>query len=386
MAEVVVTRVGLVTSGGVGRGPAWQGLVEGRSGLKPIEIFATAEFTTGMAFEVSPWKASTYWRSRTVAYYTRSTQFAYKAAEECLEGLTPEARAELGIVLGSQFSTVHNYHKLLVEPDFMTPIKFLSTLPSSIPTNVGIACGLHGISTAISSSVAGLQALAYAADLVQGGYCAAVLAGGAEELSRDLYAGCHLAGLLAGQAGGEETCRPLHPDRNGLVPGEGAAVLLVEAAEHAAAAGRAPLAAVAGRGSAYSPGIVPGERSAATDVEAGCRALEAALRDAGLRAAEVGAVFSGANGTAEGDGVAAEVMRRTFGEAVPVVAIKAWTGELFGAFGSVAAAAAALALQEGLLPGGARVEGLRAVLVYDSGCEGNHAALVLARPGSAPPS
>jgi 3-oxoacyl-(acyl-carrier-protein) synthase len=385
MQDVVVTRVGMVTSGGVGHGAAWQALLEGRSGLKPIEIFPTAEFTTHQAHEVAPWTASAHWRARSVAYYTRSTQFAYKAAEECLEAVAPEARGELGIVLGSQFSTVHNYHKLLEEPDFMTPIKFLSTLPSSIPTNVGIACGLHGISTALSSSVAGLHALAYAGDFVGHGYGEALLAGGAEELSRDVYGGCHLAQVLSGQAGGEEAGRPLDPARNGMVPGEGAAVLLIETAAHAAAAGRAPLAALAGTGTAYNPGVVPrGPKS--TAIEAGCRAMDLALRDAGLRAADVGAVFSGANGMPEGDDVAAEVLGRTFEGAVPVVALKAWTGELFGAFGTVAAAAATLALRDGVLPGGRRTPGLRAVLVHDFSCEGNHAALVLTRPDGLPPS
>ncbi|PYQ56066.1 MAG: hypothetical protein DMF78_00110 [Acidobacteria bacterium] len=378
MQDVVITQVGLVTSGGVGREAAWQALVEGRSGLKTIGLFPTAEFTTRSAYEVAPWSASTYWKSRSVAYYSRSTQFAYKAAEECLESVPREARAALGVVLGSQFSTVHNYHKLLEEPDFMTPVKFLSTLPSSIPTNVSIACGLRGISTALSSSVAGLHALSCAMDLVRGGYGDALLAGGAEELSRDVYGGCHLARALAGQDGGEEACRPLDPAHNGLVPGEGGAVLLVESADGAAAAGRGAVAELAGWGTAYAPGLVPGHGNRAA-VEAGTRAIAQALSDAGLTAADVGAVFTGANGVPEGDAVAAEVLGRAVGAAVPVVALKAWTGELFGAFGAVAAAAGALALRDGVLPGGRAAAGLDTVLVHDFSCEGNHAALVLTR-------
>jgi 3-oxoacyl-(acyl-carrier-protein) synthase len=379
MQDVVVTQVGLVTSGGVGRDAAWQALVEGRSGLKEISLFPTTQFATHKAFEVAPWQPATYWRSRRVAYFTRSTQFAYKAAEECLEAVAPEARAALGIVLGSQYSTIHNYHKLLEEPDFMTPVKFLGTLPSSIPTNVSIACGLRGLSTALSSSVAGLHSLAYAADLVRGGYCSAVLAGGAEELSCDVYGGCHLAQVLAGQSGGEEECRPLDPARNGLVPGEGSAVLLVEAAASAAEGGRGALARVAGSGTAYSPG-----RREDVAVEAGCHAIAAALCEAGLRASDVGAVFSGANGTPDGDDVAARILERTFGGDVPIVALKAWTGEMFGAFGALAIASGALALRDGVLPGGRRPADLRAVLVHDFSCEGNHAALVLTRaPGGA---
>jgi len=381
MNDVVVTDVGLVTSAGIGREAAWQALREGRSGLKDIALFATAEFTTRRAYEVAPWSPTAYWKSRSVAYFSRSTQFAYKAAEECLESVEPERRAPLGVVLGSQFSTVHNYHKLLEEPDFMTPIKFLGTLPSSIPTNVSIACGLRGISTALSSSVAGLHALAYAADFVRSGYAEALLAGGAEELSRDVYGGCHIARSLAGQDGGEEACRPLHAAHNGLVPGEGSAVLLVESAAGAAASNRAALAAIAGWGTAYAPGLVPGHRNREA-ADAGVRAIEQALADAGVRPADVGAVFTGANGVPDGDDVAAEVIARTVGGGVPVVALKAWTGEMFGAFGAVAAAAGALALRDGVLPGGRPAPGLDTVLVHDFSCEGNHAAMVLTRPAA----
>lgn len=379
MSDAVVTGVGLVTSAGIGREAAWQALLEGRSGLKDIGLFPTDEFSTHRAYEVAPWSPASYWKSRSVAYFSRSTQFAYKAAEECLESVPKEARGALGVVLGSQFSTVHNYLKLLEEPDFMTPIKFLGTLPSSIPTNVSIACGLRGISTALSSSVAGLHALAYAADLVRDGYCEALLAGGTEELSRDLYGGCHLARTLAGQDGGEEACRPLDPAHNGLVPGEGSAVLLVESPTGAAAAGRDALAALKGWGTAYAPGLVPGHKNRAA-LEAGTRAIEQALCDAGLTAADIGAVFTGANGVPEGDEVATQVLARTFSGHVPVVALKAWTGDLFGAFGALAAAAATLALGSGVLPGGRPAPGLQAVLVHDFSCEGNHAALVLTRP------
>ncbi len=378
MSHAVVTAVGLVTSAGIGTDAAWGALVEGRSGLKDIGLFPTDEFATRRAFEVAPWSASTYWKSRSVAYYSRSTQFAYKAAEECLQSVPAGEREALGVVLGSQFSSVHNYLKLLDEPDFMTPVKFLGTLPSSIPTNVSIACGLRGISTALSSSVAGLHALAYASDLVRAGDCEGVLAGGTEELSRDLYGGCHVARTLSGQNGGDEGSRPLEPGHNGLVPGEGSAVLLVESAEAAFVAERPALAAIAGWGTAYAPGLEPGhaDRPAA---EAGRRAIAQALADAGLRPEDVGAVFTGANGVPAGDAVAAEVIASALDPDVPVVALKAWTGDLFGASGALAVAAAVLALRDGVLPGGRTVPGLSAVLVHDFSCEGNHAAMVLTR-------
>jgi 3-oxoacyl-(acyl-carrier-protein) synthase len=376
VSKLAITRVGLVTSAGVGAAAVWQAFLSGGVEPGPVRTFATEEFATRMAYEVADWRAATFWTNRIVAYYTRSAQFALKAAEECLDGIPSAERVRLGVILGTQFSPVHNVHRTLDEPEFMTPIKFLSALPSSSPTSISLTCRLHGIATSVSSSVAGLEALNYAADLIRLGYFPALLAGGAEELSRDVYGGCHLAGVLAGRNGGPESCRPFAAERDGMVLGEGSAVLLVEDALHAETAGRAPLAYLAGAGSTFCPGLLPGfdDRWAPA---AGCRAIADALDGSGLRADEVDAVFSGANGSREGDAVALQILERTFDGAVPpIVPLKAWTGETFGAFGALATATAVLALQDQRLPGGASAR-LRNLLVHDYSCEGNHGAIVV---------
>jgi 3-oxoacyl-[acyl-carrier-protein] synthase II len=267
----------------------------------------------------------------------------------------------------------------------MTPIKFLGALPSSTPTSVSLTCRLHGIATSVSSSVAGLEAVSYAADLIRLGYWPALLAGGAEELSRDVYGGCHLAGVLAGRNGGPESCLPFAADRGGMVLGEGSAVLLIEDPMHCQTAGRAPLAYLAGTGSTHSPGLLPGFDDPWA-VAAGCRAIADALEGSGLRADEVDAVFSGANGSREGDAVAQQILERAFEDGVPpIVALKAWTGETFGTSGALACAAAVLSLRDQRLPGGReqRLPGglaparLRNVLVHDYSCEGSHSAIVV---------
>jgi 3-oxoacyl-(acyl-carrier-protein) synthase len=374
--RVAITRVGLVTSAGVGAAAVWQALLDGRVEPVPVRTFATEEFATRMAYEVRDWKPADFWASRMVAYYTRSAQFALKAAEECLDGIPLGDRDSLGVVLGTQFSPVHNVHKTLDEPEFMTPIKFLSALPSSTPTSVSLTCRLHGVATSVSSSVAGLEAVNYAADLVRLGYYPALLAGGAEELSRDVYGGCHLTGVLAGRNGGPESCLPFAPERDGMVLGEGSAVLLVEDARHVATAGRTPLAYLGGTGSTSSPGLLPGFDDPSA-LEAGCRAIAGALEGTGLQAADIDAVFSGANGSREGDALALQILESSFAGGVPpIVALKAWTGETFGAFGALACATAALALRDQRLPGGTSTR-LRNVLVHDYSCEGNHSAIVI---------
>ena len=363
--DVVISRVGLVTGGGVGCDKAWSALREGRGVPAAISVFPQGLLDGATGFEVPGWSAELISKDRRLAYYTRAAQFALKASLECLEGWAPSDRERVGVIVGTRYSTVNNGLQLLDEPGFMTPIKFLSTLPSSTPTNVSLYLGLHGITTAVSSSWAGAEALSCARDLVAAGHLEAVLAGGAEELSPEAYAGCRLAGALAGASG-----------EGGLIPGEGSAMLLLETARRAAAAGRIPLARLAGSGAAYAP-----RAGTAPAVEAGRRALEAALADAGVAASHIDAVFLGANGHPEQDEISRGVMAAVFGGDCPLlVAPKAWLGETFGAAGAVAAAAAALSLRDRVLPGGMRPPRCRTILIHDYGCDGGHAGLVLRDP------
>lgn len=367
--DVVVSRVGMVTSGGVGIDEAWSAMRDGRGTPSPITFFPPGLLTEPMGFEVPGWKAARFWKDRKLAYYTRAAQFALKASEECLEGVPAQERSGIGVIVGTRYATVNNVRQLLEEPDFMTPIKFLSALPSSTPTNVSLSLGLHGITTAVSSSAAGVEALICARDLVATGQARSLLAGGAEELGPEAYAGCLIARAVAGAAG-----------EGGLVPGEAAAMVLVESRETAAEAERSPLAWIAGSGAAFAPNY-----GTTAGVDAGARALAAALAEAGIPPTDVDAVFVGANGHAQQDEISRGVIARVFGAQRPVVvALKAWVGETFGAFGALAAGAAALSLRDTIVPGGVQPPRCRTILIHDYGCDGGHAGLILRHPDACP--
>ena len=363
----VVTAVGLVTAAGVGLEACWRSLEAPPPPPGVLRRFPVPELEEPPCREVEGWDPGHYWVRRRTAHLTRSAQFTLRAAEICLEGLEEGEREALGIVSGSHLGSIHHFGGLLSEPDFMTPLKFLATLPSSTPTNVSIACGLRGISTAVSSPTAGLEALGYALDLVADGYHPAVLAGGAEELSPELYGGCLRGGLLAGPrcSGGR---------RRGIVPGEGAAVLLVEDAAVARRRGRRPLASLAGWAATHAPA------SSAGGAEGAVRALEGALLDAGVQPREVDLLVTSGVGDRRGDRTRRRALAELFGERLPVVLEPAaWWGETFGAAGALAAAVAAAALGRGACPGGGAVP--RCAVVHDAGWDGSHQALVLVAPG-----
>src|ERR1700687_5968108 len=111
-SPVGITRVGVVTSMGVGSTDGWEAFVPGEAGPRAVELFSTAQFTTRMGHQVPDWSVGRFWKQRVVAHYTRATQFALKGAEECLEGIDPDEVGRVGIVIGTQYSTVHNYLQL----------------------------------------------------------------------------------------------------------------------------------------------------------------------------------------------------------------------------------------------------------------------------------
>ena len=363
MPAVAVTGLGLVNAGGDETAACWRSLGAPASPPAPLGRFPLPGICEPPSREVPGWEPARYWGRRRAAYLTRSAQFALRASEECIGALDDAERRELGVVVGTHLASVHHFGELLAEPDFMTPLKFLATLPSSTPTNVSIACGFTGVSTAVSSPVAGLEAVTYGADLVRDGYHDAVLAGGAEELSPELYAGCARAGLTA-----NGRRRPRGPAS--LVLGEGAAMLLLERADRARAQGRQPLAVVAGWAATHAP---PGTGAAA---EAAGRAVGGALADAGVEPAAVDLLVTGGAGPRRHRRrVARAVAAALAGRAVPTIAPADWWGESLGASGATAVAVAAGALAGRVpLAGVPRPE---CVVVHDAGWDGSHAAIVL---------
>lgn len=246
--------------------------------------------------------------------------------------------------------------------------------------------------TVASACASGADAIGLAARMIEEGRVEIALAGGADNL---LFAPAHALlrrfDLLSADHG---PAQPFDRRRRGLVPGEGAAVLVLESAESAAARG----AAVLGRFLGYGAATVP---PAAADAQAGAegfaRAMSAALRDAALAAEDVGGLFAYAPGTLTGDREESLAIRQLFGTAVRVTSTKGGVGYLGAASGAVDAALALRALQGRVIPpvanltepdelcpvacvaGEAAAHPRAAALCNTHGLGGQYASLVLGR-------
>lgn len=225
---------------------------------------------------------------------------------------------------------------------------FLQFMGHSPAANVALREGLEGRTLSPTSACSsGTQSIGLAAEAIAHGQQDVMVAGGAEELHHTVAATFAAAGAASRGFNDRPgaTPRPFDEDRDGLVVGEGAGIVVLEERERAIRRGAGILAEVLGFATTT-------DVSHMTDPAPGAleRCVRAALGDAGIPAQEVDYVNAHATGTVRGDAAEAEACRRVFADRVPVGSTKGYTGHGLGAAGGLETAICLLAIQHGWLP------------------------------------
>lgn len=233
----------------------------------------------------------------------------------------------------------------------VNPYLLTGILPNMPSARIAIRHGIRGYSSSVGTACAsGVQAVADAVRLIQAGEADVVLCGASEAPLFPTFADTfgNARALARGWADPTAASRPFDTRRNGFVLAEGAALLVLESADHAAARGTTGYAEIAGYGvttDAYHPTAPRPDGTGAAE------SIRRALAGGGVPAAEVGYVNAHGTGTKLGDTAEITALTEVFGpNGVPVSSTKALTGHLLGASGVLEAAATALALGRGLLP------------------------------------
>lgn len=362
--SVVVTGAGVLSPVADSPRRLHDALCAGISGLKRIELFSLDGMgldEMGLngggpreAGEIRPFEPRAYLGERNLRPVDRTSRLLLAAAQAALDesGWTPELRAEreVGLVLGTTFCSVKTIAEfdrrgLQLGPSHVSPLDFANSVINAAAGQTAIWHGLRGVNSTISAGEAsGLLAIASGAGMISSGHTVALLAGGAEELCFESFLGHLRAHRLS-----KSTPLPLDARRSGFALAEGAALLVLEEADAAAARGANVLAEILGHGAAFDP-----SESEAGAAKALARAVRIALDDAGVGPGEIDAVSLSANGSSTGDraeaaGIAAALGERAAG--LPVTAIKAMLGEALGASGGFQAVALLGTFRDGLLPG-----------------------------------
>ncbi|WP_433224232.1 beta-ketoacyl-[acyl-carrier-protein] synthase family protein [Dactylosporangium sp. CS-047395] len=338
----------------------WQGLLSGKSGvgridhLLPSGVLDELPVRIGATMAVSPDTLLTRVQARRM---DRCEQAALVAAQQAWQHAgAPEVDSErLAVVIGTGIggvSTLLAQDDLLEEkgPGKVSPLTVPMLMPNGPAAWVSIEFGAHaGVYTPVSACASGAEAIALGARLIRLGEADVVIAGGSEAAITPLtLAGFAQARTLSKRNDEpERASRPFDTGRDGFVMGEGAGIVILERAEHAAARGATVHGRLAGVGVTSDAYHITGpDPSGAGQV----RAIRRAVADAGLSAADVAHVNCHATSTVVGDLGEAAAIQRALGDDVVLTAPKSALGHLVGAAGAVESIVTLLSVARGVVP------------------------------------
>ncbi len=339
--RVVVTGVGAVSAAGPTALDYWKALLDARLCATPLTRFDPGR--PAVAGQVEGDAAPSGLPPGLIDRLSRSARFALDAAIQAVADsrieLTPENAHQVAALIG----TAHGPGGGAGEAGWA----LFSTGLAGLTAGLNIAGPSHTIA---ADGASGLIAIGQARALIRSGAVKVAVAGGAEApLVPAVWAALQGAGLLSSQDG-LDAQRPFDLLRDGLVPGEGAAVLVLEDRDVAVARGARMYAEILGFAETAGP---RGDGHPPTDVDIARRALGGAMRDAAISPQQVDVLFAAGTGTQSGDAREVDILERSFGARILDIYVTTVTpvaGYTVGATGAMAAAAAAFSLAEQVVP------------------------------------
>ena len=367
--RVVITGIGGVTPLANDIESTWKKLLAGESGIAPITLFDASAYDSRIAGEVKNFVAEDYMPMKSARRMDRFTQFAVASAKMLLEDskyeITDANAYDTGVILGiglGGLHTIETYHSKLLEsgPHKISPFMIPMLISNMGPGQISIFTGAKGPNIVTTTACASaIHALGTAYSEMILGRATAVISGGVEATVTPLgVAGFTALKALSSQFNDEPTraSRPFDAKRDGFVIGEGAGLLLLETLESAQARGAKIYAEMVGYGAsgdAY-------HMTAPCDDGAGmARAMQNALREAGIDASAIGHINAHATSTSLNDSTETKAIKTVFGAhagKVKISATKSMTGHLLGAAGGIESVFTALALHDEMLPGTINLE------------------------------
>jgi nodulation protein E len=346
--------LGIISALGADLKQNWCSLIEGRPGIAPIESVDTSKLRFQNGAEVRGYDPAQHFDAGRVDLIDRFAQFALVAARESLADaglqITPELSSKTAVVTGScvggqnsqetGFSNLYLKNNNRVHP-FTIPRTMANAGASHISMEFGIRGPAFTVSTACSSAN---HAIGQAFWMVRNGQVELALTGGSEApFSFGLLKAWEAMRVVS-----PDTCRPFCKGRQGLILGEGGAMLVLEPLERAQARGAKIYGEIVGFGMSSDAGHITSPTQ-----EGPAYAMSSALADAGIEPKKIGYINAHGTGTAGNDVTETRAIRQVFGahaDRLAVSSTKSMHGHALGAAGALEAVATLMALREGKLP------------------------------------
>lgn len=360
--RVVITGMGMVTSVGHTVAQSWAAVLNGQSGVSPIDHFDASSFGTQFSASVKGFDISPYMSEKEARKNDPFILYGMAAGIQAIEdagltesGIDPE---RIGCVIGSGIGglgSIEDTAILIKErgPRRVSPFFVPGSIINMIAGNLSIKYGFKGTNLAVTTAcTTGTHAIGLAAREIMFGYADAVVCGGAEMATTPVGIGGFGAARALSKRNDDpqKASRPWDKDRDGFVLGDGAGVLVLEDYETAKARGAKIYAELSGFGTssdAYHMTSPPDDGAGAA------KSMQNALQDASIEPSQVQYINAHGTSTPAGDKAECAAVKSVFGDHASGLAVsstKSMTGHLLGAAGAIEAIFTALAVYDQVAP------------------------------------
>ena len=358
--RVVITGLGAITPIGLSVNDFWNSCKEGVCGIEPISYFDTSDHKAKLAAELKGFDAKDFMDAKQAKRMEAFSQYAVAAAKEALEDskidMEKEDSFRVGVSVGSgigSLQAMEREHSRLLDkgPSRVAPLLVPLMISNLAAGNVGIQFGLRGKNINIVTACAtGTHSIGEAFRSIVYGEAEVMLAGGSEaSISPIGVAGFSALTALNTTEDKTRASIPFDKDRNGFIMGEGAGVLVLEELEHAKKRGAHIYAEMAGYGATCDAFHIT---SPAEDGSGAAKAMELAIKDAGMKPEDIDYVNAHGTGTHHNDLFETKAIKTALGEHADKVGIsstKSMVGHLLGAAGGVEAIVCVKSIEDGFM-------------------------------------
>lgn len=358
--RVVVTGMGAITPIGNSVEAFWDSVKQGKTGFDRISYFDTTDFKCKLAAEVKDFDAAAYMDKKAARRMEQFCQFAVAAAKEAIEDAALDMEKEdpyrAGCAVGSgigSLQAMEREHTRLEEkgPSKVAPLLVPLMISNMAAGNVSIAFNLKGKSiNVVTACATGTNSIGEAYRTIQYGDADIMVAGGTESSITPIgVAGFSALTALSASEDPARCSIPFDKNRSGFVMGEGAAIVVLEELEHAKARGAKIYAEVVGYGCSSDAFHIT---SPAEDGAGAAKAMENAVKDAGIAMDDITYINAHGTATHHNDLFETRAIKLAFGEHAKDIKInstKSMVGHLLGAAGAIEFVTCVKELQEGFI-------------------------------------
>ncbi|MGA0795198.1 MAG: beta-ketoacyl-ACP synthase II [Quisquiliibacterium sp.] len=358
--RVVITGLGAVSPVGNDVQSTWQNIVAGKSGIDRISRFDASAFTSQIAGEVRGFSIDEYLPAKEARHFDTFIHYGLAAGVQAVRDsgleVTDANRTQIGVMIGSGIGGLpmieDNHNEYLNRgPRRISPFFVPGSIINMISGQLSIMLGLQGPNLAmVTACTTGLHSIGQSARMIEYGDADVMVAGGAESTISPMGVGgfCAARAMSTRNDDPAAASRPWDKDRDGFVLGEGAGVMVLEEYEHARRRGARIYAEISGFGMSADANHIT-----APSTDGPRRCMDAAMRNAGVNADQIGYLNAHGTSTPLGDKNETDAIKLALGDAargIVVNSTKSMTGHLLGGAGGLESVLTALAVHHQVSP------------------------------------